>query len=70
MKANRKDKEEAAQHLEAPSQVVFYDFASKNNLSQLSLYLSNLRADLLWLHEKLDQEMKAESNEEKTDRKR
>ena len=60
MKPNIVGKTERNQQLEVPSQVIFYDFASKNNLPQLSRYISDLKADLKWLHEKLEQEVKAE----------
>jgi hypothetical protein len=60
MKLNKIGKAERDRHLEVPSQVVYYDFASKNNLPQLSRYISDLKADLKWLHEKLEQEVKAE----------
>ena len=65
MKPNKIGKAESEQQLEVPSQVVFYDFASKNNLPQLSRYISDLKADLKWLHEKLEQEVKAEKSRTK-----
>ena len=67
MKPNKIGKAERDWQLQVPSQVVFYDFASKNNLPQLSRYISDLKADLKWLHEKLDQEVKAEKNQKKKD---
>ncbi len=65
MKLNKIGKVEGDQQLEVPSQVVYYDFASKNNLPQLSRYISDLKADLLWLHEKLEQEVKTEKSKTK-----
>jgi hypothetical protein len=65
MKPTTIRKSEKNQQPQVPSQVVFYDFASKNNLSQLSSYISELKADLLWLHEKLDAEIKAENMKKK-----
>lgn len=67
MKLNKIRKAERDQQLEVPSQVVYYDFASKNNLPQLSRYISDLKADLKWLHEKLEQEVKAEKIKTKED---
>ena len=68
MKPNKIEKAENDRQLEVPSQVVFYDFASKNKLPQLSRYISDLKADLKWLHEKLEQEVKAEKSKTKEDR--
>ena len=65
MKPDKIGKAERDRQLEVPSQVVFYDFASKNNLPQLSHYISDLKADLKWLHEKLEQEVKAEKSKTK-----
>ncbi len=48
------------QNLEVPGQVVFYNFASKNNPAQLSLYIAELKSDLLWLCKTLDEELKVE----------
>ena len=67
MKPDKIGKDERDQQLEVPSQVVFYDFASKTNLPQLSHYISDLKADLKWLHEKLEQEVKAEKIKTKED---
>ena len=60
MKPNQIGKAEKNQNLEVPGQVVFYNFASKNNLAQLSLYIAALKSDLLWLRETLDEEVKVE----------
>ena len=60
MKPNQIGKAEKNQNLKVPGQVVFYNFASKNNLAQLSLYIAALKSDLLWLRETLDEEVKVE----------
>ena len=60
MKPNQIGKAGENQNLAVPSQVVFYNFASKNNLAQLSLYIAALKSDLLWLRKALDEELKVE----------
>ncbi len=65
MVSNPIKKSEKKQQPQVPSPVVFYDFASKKNLSQLSRYIAELKTDLLWLHEKLEEELKAEKDKEK-----
>ena len=51
--------------LEIPSQVVFYHFAVNNKLPQLHEYVAELKTDILWLRERLKQELIEQQIEQK-----
>ena len=51
--------------LEIPSQVVFYNFVATNRLPQLYEYVTELKTDILWLRERLQQELIEQQIEQK-----
>ena len=64
-KKHKPSKKIGNSELAIPNQVVFYNFAVNNKLPQLHEYVAELKTDILWLRERLQQELSEQQIEQK-----